>query len=84
MHVSSSLLLTVEALMSGHPQNTKKVSVTKAGRLRGCKNTEFLWELRKTGFCEGERKQSCPLSRVSVRRATTVMVINVDSLLKCS
>ena len=56
LHISSSLLFTVEALMSGHPQNTKKVSVTKAGRLRGCKNTEFLWELRKTGFCEGERK----------------------------
>lgn len=56
MHISSSLLFTVEALMSGHPQNTKKVSVTKAGRLQGCKNTEFLWELRKTGFCEGECK----------------------------
>ena len=70
--------------MSGHPQNTKKVSVTNAGRLWGCKNTEFLWELRKTGFCEGERKWSCPLSRVSVRRATTVMISNVDSLLKCS
>lgn len=56
LHISSSLLFTVEALMSGHPQNTKKVSVTNAGRLRGCKNTEFLWELRKTGFCEGELK----------------------------
>ena len=42
--------------MSGHPQNTKKVSVTKAGRLQGCKNIEILWELRKTGFCVGKRK----------------------------
>ena len=24
--------------------------------LRECKNTEFVWELRKTGFCEGGRK----------------------------
>ena len=56
MHISSSLLFKGEALMSGHPQHTKKVSVTKAGRLRGCNNTEFLWELRKTRFCEGERK----------------------------
>lgn len=56
LHVSSSLLLTVEALMSGHPQNTKKVSVTKAGRFWGCKNIEILWELRKTGFCVGKRK----------------------------
>ena len=56
MHVSSSLLLTVEALMSGHPQNMKKVSVTKAGHFQGCKNIEILWELRKTGFCVGKRK----------------------------
>ena len=46
------IIFTVEVLMSGHPQNAKKVSVTKAGCLRGWKNTEFLWELRKIGFCE--------------------------------
>ena len=28
----------------------KKVSVTGAGRLRECKNTEFVWELRKMRF----------------------------------
>lgn len=56
LHISSSLLFTVEALMSGHPQNTKKVSVTKAGRFWGCKNIEILWKLRKTGFCVGKRK----------------------------
>ena len=33
-----------------------KVFVTGAGRLRECKNEEFVRELRKTGFCEGGRK----------------------------
>ena len=47
---------TMEALVSGHPREVKKVSITGAGRLRECKNTEFVWELRKTGFCESGRK----------------------------
>ena len=34
--------VTVEALVSGHPRGATKVSVTGAGRLRECKNTEFL------------------------------------------
>ena len=34
----------------GHPRDAKKVPVTGAGRLRQCKNTEFVWELRKTGL----------------------------------
>ena len=42
----------VEALLSGHLWEAKKVSVTSAGCLRECKNTEFLWVLRKTGFCD--------------------------------
>jgi len=29
---------------NGHPQDAKKVSVTEAGRLRECKNTEYVWE----------------------------------------
>ena len=41
---------TVEALVSRLPQDVKKVSVTGAGRLQECKNTEFDWELRKTGL----------------------------------
>ena len=42
---------------SGHPQDAKTVSVTGAGRsVRECKNTEFVRELRKTGFFEGGRK----------------------------
>ena len=43
---------TVEAFVSGDPRDAKKVSVTEAGRLRECKNTQFVWELRKTAFCE--------------------------------
>jgi len=47
---------SVEAIVSGHPRHAKKVSVTGASRLRECKNTEFVWELSKPGFCEGGRK----------------------------
>ena len=46
----------VEALLSRHPQIAKKVSVTGAGHVRECKSTEFVWELRKMGFCKGGRK----------------------------
>ena len=46
----------VEALVSGHGRDAKKVPVTGAGRLRECKNTEFVWEVRKTRFCEGGLK----------------------------
>ena len=31
------------------------------------------WRLRKTGFCESGRNYSCPLTRVSVRRTSTVI-----------
>ena len=48
--------MEVEALLSRHPQILKKVSVTGAGHVRECKSTEFVWELRKMGFCEGGRK----------------------------
>ena len=40
----------------GYPRVAKKVSVTGAGRLRECENTEFVCELSKTGICEGGRK----------------------------
>ena len=37
------MVSTLEALVSGHPQDAKKVSsVTGAGRLRELKNTEFV------------------------------------------
>ena len=47
---------TVEALVSGHPRDVKKVSITGAGCLRETKNTEVVWELRKTGFRDSGRK----------------------------
>ena len=43
----------MEALLSRHPRDAKKVSVTGADRLAECKNTEFLSELRIMAFCEG-------------------------------
>ena len=43
----------MEALLSRHPQIAKFVSVTGAGHVRECKSTEFVWELRKMGLCEG-------------------------------
>ena len=46
------------------PSEGKKGVRTCSWPLTGCKNTEFIWELRKTGFCEGGRKKSCPLTIV--------------------
>ena len=46
--------------------------------LTECKNTEFVFELSKIGFCEGGCKWSCPLTWVSVRRASTVVIYNVQ------
>ena len=37
-------------LSYGHPRDAKKVPLTGAGHLQECKNTEFVWELRKTGL----------------------------------
>ena len=56
----------------GHCQDMKNVSVTGASHLWGFKNTEFEWQLREKGFCGGGNKQSRPLTRVSVRRVSTV------------
>ena len=48
------------------------MSVTGAGRLQECKNTEFVWELGEIAFCEGGRKKSFLLTRVLFGRASTV------------
>ena len=51
--------------------------VTEAGRhLPGCKNTEFVWEFRKTRFCEGGRKQSCPLINANVGKAIALTCVS--------
>ena len=42
-------------------------------RLRECKNTEFAWEL-KQGFKQGGCKLSCLFVRVSVKRASNVVM----------
>ena len=59
---------TVEVLISGHPWDAEKVPVTEAGgRLRKCKNTEFVWEFRKKGgslkaaVIRAVRLRECPL-----------------------
>lgn len=46
------LIDTVDAEVSEHPRDAKKVS----GHLRKYKDTEFVLELTKTGFCEGGLK----------------------------
>ena len=42
MCVANAFCLIQKALVSGHPRDAKKVSVTGAGRLRELKNTEFV------------------------------------------
>ena len=54
--------------MNGHPRDAKKESETGAGRLQERKNTEFVWELRKMGFCKGGRLRV----RAFFSRASTV------------
>ena len=41
---------TGKALVSRHPRGVKKVSITGAGRLRECENSEFAWEFNKMEF----------------------------------
>ena len=40
--------------MSQHPRYAKN-QATGAGHLQEFKNTELVWRLRNTGFCEGGR-----------------------------
>ena len=48
---------TVEALVGGHLWDAKEgLRNSGAVRSRECKNTELVWELRTTRFCEGGRK----------------------------
>ena len=42
MTMTKKQIIIVEALVIRHPQGTKKVSVTGAGCLLECKNTEFV------------------------------------------
>ena len=51
----SKIFNTVEAFVSGHPLDAKKVYVTGGGHLRGNVKikTDIVWKLKVTGFCEG-------------------------------
>ena len=64
----------MEALVSGDPRDEKKVSVTGAGQLRECKNTELLLVVcmrveKKMGFVKATvsravRLRECPLGEL--------------------
>ena len=57
--------------MDMHRQEAKKVSVTGACSLQEIKNTESVWTIRKTRFCEGgHRYKNCLLTRESIRRVS--------------
>lgn len=59
----------VEALVTRHPRDSNKVFVTGAGCLGECKNTEFVWGLRKTCFFEIELSAyECLLRELSLQR----------------
>ena len=51
----SKIFNTMDALVSGHPLDAKKVYVTRAGRLCGNVKikTDIVWKLKVTWFCEG-------------------------------
>ena len=74
--ISVTLIIvnTVEAPISGHPQAAEIVSITGGGHLPEGLNTKFVWEPGEKGFRQGGRKESCPLMRVSVKRASTVFI----------
>ena len=62
---------TLEAVVTRHPRGVKKVTITGAGRLRECKITEFVWELRKQGFViavvsRAVRLRECPLGQLAL------------------
>ena len=60
----------VEALVSGHPRGVKEVSITGVVRFRESKNTEFVWEMKKTGFRDSGRLRKCPLGQLPTTQHT--------------
>ena len=53
---STCFTTTLEAVVSRHPWESEKVSMSGAGCLQEYKNSEFVLELRKKGFSEGSCK----------------------------
>ena len=74
-----ALTATVEALVSRHPQDAKKVFINGAGQLRGCKNTEFVLACKQqTHF------QSSPLPLKGEKRHPEMQVcMGVVPLREC-
>ena len=68
--------------MSGHSRYSKKVSITGACRLWECKNTEFVWEVRNTGFCGG-LSRAVRLQEWPVRRTSTSFLADWCSTVVC-
>ena len=63
--------------MSGQPSGHKKGAETGCP-LQECKNTELIvWKVRNMGICERGSEQNCPITRVSVKRTTTAILITV-------
>jgi len=78
--ILTMMMITVEALVGGHPQGMKRMSITGAGGLRECKNTEVVWELRKTGFVKAVvsravHLQGCPLGELLLHNDTVIMMM---------
>ena len=55
----------------------KKVSVTGAGRLQEHKNTKFVWDLRKTGFCRGRSREYDFCLRLCLLWVTSMCLCNI-------
>ena len=71
----------MEVLVRGHPRDAKKVPVTGAARLRQCKNTEFVLELRKTGLtvCRTVRSTGeCPFGKLSLYFGFFLLPVSYD------
>jgi len=67
-------------ILCEHPRDAEKVTVTGAGRSHECKNIELVWELSKTGFWEGGGKYSCLLTRVFIKRPSTIFALFINGI----
>ena len=83
---SFAVLDTVEAPVSEHPCNAKRVSITGARHSQKCKTTKFVCQLRKTGFCEGgcNYMYNCSLTRVSIWELPMCEGIFITAITKIS
>ena len=59
-------IFPVEAFVSGHFREVKRMLVTRAGHLRECRNTECVWEWTKMGFCGGSFNPLSPNIHIQI------------------